>query len=679
MGASPNPPAGNRFAPYVDELQEFFASACLRFGSPEDIIALTERLEASPSFAEDLGSMIRSIVLREGGSMPHSQILEVVAVAIGGPRMDHAPQLYGQPLRNLLSFMTGVLRKPWNEPPETIVVERAEVLPFPAHPRPAHPRSHGQAAAISAATQRAGRSEADTHVLAEFRQPSDSHPEPAIAPVSHTAAPAPQPEHHHPLPVPDLVGEPTPAETSALDPETPAHEAIENPDHPATDQNAGAVAAVESGEPDHAIAAELPHVADTATTAGIGQNAAASVEPETDRTPAPRAIPAASSGTPSWQAAAKALRTGDEHAVMPPSATTPPDPIPAAAIPSAELASSPPDPQPAPSTPPSATRTAAPHLTYPRWLPHSAAGMLVSGATLLVLAGIVATSLHRTPTVLVGKQSALQAPAAGAIVLPGGAAAPAPSPQRSIKSSAAIPLASVAATPAHRTPIFDDDDDAGAAAPYSTPIPGQVLAKPSAYGHSGISQTIARPPAASSQTAVASAQAPASRPPSNEIASAAAPATPASAPATALAAGYPAQSYAGGPPLYHQELRASYRDPDGALAGDLPRSSRGSRAVLSDHPAYLDVSSGVMAGNLISAPLPDYPMLARMAHVGGEVVLQAVIAKNGSVLATHVLRGNRLLRGAAEDAVRQWRYRPYAVDGHPVEVATIVTVRFRRR
>ena len=63
--------------------------------------------------------------------------------------------------------------------------------------------------------------------------------------------------------------------------------------------------------------------------------------------------------------------------------------------------------------------------------------------------------------------------------------------------------------------------------------------------------------------------------------------------------------------------------------------------------------------------------------IGGEVVMQAVIAKNGTVLATHVLRGHRLLRGAAQDAVRQWRYRPYVMDGHPVEVSTIVTVRFK--
>jgi protein TonB len=87
----------------------------------------------------------------------------------------------------------------------------------------------------------------------------------------------------------------------------------------------------------------------------------------------------------------------------------------------------------------------------------------------------------------------------------------------------------------------------------------------------------------------------------------------------------------------------------------------------------------MMAANLVSAPMPDYPMLAKIAHIGGEVILQAVISKNGTVSATRIMSGHRLLRGAAQDAVRRWRYRPYVMDGHPVEVATIVTVRFKSK
>jgi TonB family protein len=83
-----------------------------------------------------------------------------------------------------------------------------------------------------------------------------------------------------------------------------------------------------------------------------------------------------------------------------------------------------------------------------------------------------------------------------------------------------------------------------------------------------------------------------------------------------------------------------------------------------------------MAANLVSAPEPSYPMIARLAHIEGQVILQAVIAKDGTVSTTRVLRGNRLLRGAAEDAVRRWLYRPYRVNGRPVDVATIVTVDF---
>ncbi len=88
------------------------------------------------------------------------------------------------------------------------------------------------------------------------------------------------------------------------------------------------------------------------------------------------------------------------------------------------------------------------------------------------------------------------------------------------------------------------------------------------------------------------------------------------------------------------------------------------------------VSSGMMASNLISSPLPTYPTLAKLTHTEGQVILQAVISRDGTVSATHVLSGHHLLRGAAVDAVRRWRYRPYLMDGHAVDVATVVTVDF---
>ena len=91
------------------------------------------------------------------------------------------------------------------------------------------------------------------------------------------------------------------------------------------------------------------------------------------------------------------------------------------------------------------------------------------------------------------------------------------------------------------------------------------------------------------------------------------------------------------------------------------------------------VSSGVMAGNLISAPPPHYPRVASLFHVEGQVILQAVVSRSGRVSATHIIRGHRLLRGAAQEAVRKWRYRPYLINGQPTDVATIVTVDFRQR
>ena len=93
----------------------------------------------------------------------------------------------------------------------------------------------------------------------------------------------------------------------------------------------------------------------------------------------------------------------------------------------------------------------------------------------------------------------------------------------------------------------------------------------------------------------------------------------------------------------------------------------------------VNVSSGVMAGNLVYSPQPNYPKgFAGLFRMEGEVVMQAIISRNGRVEDLRVLSGHVMLRGSAKDAVRTWRYRPYTVNGNPVEVATIVSVEFHR-
>jgi TonB family protein len=90
----------------------------------------------------------------------------------------------------------------------------------------------------------------------------------------------------------------------------------------------------------------------------------------------------------------------------------------------------------------------------------------------------------------------------------------------------------------------------------------------------------------------------------------------------------------------------------------------------------VNVSSGVMAANLLTSPMPAYPRLASLTRMQGNVVMQAIISKSGTVESVRVIKGHRLLRSAATNAVRSWRYRPYLINGRPVEVATIVSVDF---
>jgi TonB family protein len=93
-------------------------------------------------------------------------------------------------------------------------------------------------------------------------------------------------------------------------------------------------------------------------------------------------------------------------------------------------------------------------------------------------------------------------------------------------------------------------------------------------------------------------------------------------------------------------------------------------------PRLLNVSSSEMAGNLLSARALRYPMLAKVAHLQGQVVVEAVVDRNGNVSSARVLSGHRLLRGAAVDEVLSRSYRPYLVDDHPVEVSTTITLDF---
>lgn len=79
---------------------------------------------------------------------------------------------------------------------------------------------------------------------------------------------------------------------------------------------------------------------------------------------------------------------------------------------------------------------------------------------------------------------------------------------------------------------------------------------------------------------------------------------------------------------------------------------------------------------LTQKTLPEYPLIARQAHVSGTVQLEVTISKEGKVEDLHAVSGNPMLRMAAADAVRVWRFRPYLINNQPVEFNTVINVGF---
>jgi TonB family protein len=439
MGALPaSEPAGIRYAAYLGELHEFLATSGIPFGSPSDLNAVVGRLQQHGAFADDLSSLVRSFILRQGGSMPHAELLEILSLAIGGPELAPHPQNYSDSLRELLRFIAGAQGRPWNVPPNA----PGEVVPFPGE--------------LPAANR-----------------------EPKVHPAAIRSAVAPLP-----------------------------------------------VAALEIAGPSRRRGAVWIALASaTALAAALVVFARMRTPSETFRI---QPVPASSTASEQQRAAPIRSPGISQQAPTPMQIVNPP-------VTSA--------PRPAK---PSAYGEVLNSRSQNR--PHPASGWANS-------------------------QSGQPNPATAQAAQPG----------------------------------------------------------PSASGSQGATQSLATAPVfAPYGTTTGAAQPPA--------------------------------------PIFR---RPALSDPDSYIAGEMPAGTTSPTA-----HSYFTVSSGVMAANLISSADPEYPLLARLAHVQGQVILQAVIAKDGTVEATRVLRGNHLLRGAAEDAVRRFRYRPYRVDGRPVDVATIVTVDF---
>jgi periplasmic protein TonB len=88
------------------------------------------------------------------------------------------------------------------------------------------------------------------------------------------------------------------------------------------------------------------------------------------------------------------------------------------------------------------------------------------------------------------------------------------------------------------------------------------------------------------------------------------------------------------------------------------------------------VSLGIAQGLLLRQVKPQYPSLARQARIQGSVVLEAVIGRDGTIQELRVVSGHPMLTPAAIEAVKQWRYRPYLLNGEPVAVDTQINVNF---
>ena len=116
---------------------------------------------------------------------------------------------------------------------------------------------------------------------------------------------------------------------------------------------------------------------------------------------------------------------------------------------------------------------------------------------------------------------------------------------------------------------------------------------------------------------------------------------------------------------------------DGLEESNLPLTDGHYTPPVQEKPVRRHIISVLDEARLLNKVEPVYPRIAVLTHRQGDVKLHAFIAKDGTIESLTVVSGDPLLASAAVEAVRQWRYRPYFLNGEPVEVETLITVSFK--
>jgi hypothetical protein len=131
-----------------------------------------------------------------------------------------------------------------------------------------------------------------------------------------------------------------------------------------------------------------------------------------------------------------------------------------------------------------------------------------------------------------------------------------------------------------------------------------------------------------------------------------------------------------GSPAASASSGSSSRTTDRAETQTGPESAT-DRLATADEAGVVRVAPAAMEANLVVSRVPVYPEVAKVDRIEGRVVMETVISKNGFVKRVHVIEGDSRLRSAATEAVYKRLYRPYILNGEPVDVATTVAVDFK--